>query len=658
VVVLKFSLDLNNEERLIYLLLFIGLLLLLVEVSLAATSSFIATRIMKSSIYRFGSALYIVYIAFRVSIANLSPITDCDEVYNYWEPLHFILYGTGLQTWEYAPQYALRTYAYLIPMAGVAKSLQCVLNYIPPSLVDQLSSLLLVQSTTPSTTELLPGDNKPLLFALLRSFLALISCYSELSFINAIHDIGPTIAHWTAISSISAAGNFHSSQAYLPSSTVMILWRLSVANQMNGYHTLAILWGLVAVLAVGWPFCAVLFISTGCWALWKAGLCDFIKERKWSTLVPVIQVLVRTALHAIIIQVIVMGIDYYYYNQLVSPIWNIFAYNAKSGGDELYGIEPLSYYIKNLLLNFNLVAMLGVLSLPLLLLKTLTKNKNNTTSSMEILVLIPIYIWMAIVLPRPHKEERFLFPMYPALCFGAAVTTREVLGMCTAVLSSILQRQQRKKININTNLLLGLALLSIPMIISISRSFALHDNYTAPLAIYQEVYSHASTTATANNSNERTTYVCAAGEWYRFPSSFFLPPNHQLGFLKSSFTGQLPQPFTEFGSKTDGLSVQTGKFNDMNKEEMDRYVDISQCSYVIELVSSSLSELNDSTNDDTAEGIQCMKSDTSEGSWRMLSSHKYLDAEATPLLHRILYFPFGRDEKAVFKHYNAYVKEM
>jgi len=561
-----------------------------------------------------------------------------------------------MQTWEYAPQYALRTYAYLIPMAGIAKSFQYILNYMPPSLVDQLSTLLLVQSTTTtSTTDLLAGNNKPLLFALLRSFLAFISCYSELSFINAIHDtISPTIAHWTAISSISAAGNFHSNQAYLPSSTVMILWRLSVANQMNGYHTLAILWGLVAVLAVGWPFCAVLFISTGFWALWKAGLCDFIKERKWNKLVPVIQVLIRTALHAIIIQVIVMGIDYYYYDQLVSPIWNIFAYNTKSGGDELYGIEPLSYYLKNLLLNFNLVAILGVLSLPLVLLKTLTaKNKNNTTSSMEILVLIPMYIWMAIVLPRPHKEERFLFPIYPALCFGAAVTTREVLDMYTAVTNALLQRKKGKKRNNNTNLLIGLALLSIPTIISISRSFALHDNYTAPLAIYQKVYSHA-----ANNSKERMRYVCTAGEWYRFPSSFFIPPNHQLGFLKSSFTGQLPQPFTEFGSKTDSLSVQTGKFNDMNKEEMERYVDISQCSYAIELVSSSLSELNNNTNDDTAEGIQYMKSDTSDGSWRILSSHKYLDAEATPLLHRILYFPFGRDEKAVFKHYNVYVKEM
>jgi alpha-1,2-mannosyltransferase len=47
-----------------------------------------------STSYKFRSTLSILYIAIRVSTANLSPITDCDEVFNYWEPLHFILYGT------------------------------------------------------------------------------------------------------------------------------------------------------------------------------------------------------------------------------------------------------------------------------------------------------------------------------------------------------------------------------------------------------------------------------------------------------------------------------------------------------------------------------------------------------------------------------------
>jgi alpha-1,2-mannosyltransferase len=36
----------------------------------------------------------------RMVAATVSPIADCDETFNYWEPLHYILHHTGLQTWE------------------------------------------------------------------------------------------------------------------------------------------------------------------------------------------------------------------------------------------------------------------------------------------------------------------------------------------------------------------------------------------------------------------------------------------------------------------------------------------------------------------------------------------------------------------------------
>ena len=33
--------------------------------------------------------------------ALVNIVHDCDEVFNYWEPLHFLVHGTGMQTWEY-----------------------------------------------------------------------------------------------------------------------------------------------------------------------------------------------------------------------------------------------------------------------------------------------------------------------------------------------------------------------------------------------------------------------------------------------------------------------------------------------------------------------------------------------------------------------------
>lgn len=37
----------------------------------------------------------------RYMSASSNIIHDCDEVFNYWEPLHYLLYKSGFQTWEY-----------------------------------------------------------------------------------------------------------------------------------------------------------------------------------------------------------------------------------------------------------------------------------------------------------------------------------------------------------------------------------------------------------------------------------------------------------------------------------------------------------------------------------------------------------------------------
>jgi alpha-1,2-mannosyltransferase len=537
----------------------------------------------------------------------------------------------GMQTWEYAPQYALRTYAYLLPMAGIAKICQLVLDALPANLIEQLSRLLMLPSYT--STTMLGSGNKPLLFALLRVSLAITSSYAEISFFRSIHDrISPNLAYMTAFAQLTSAGFFHANQAYLPSSSVMMLWQLSIANQFRENHGWAIFLGLLAVLAVGWPFCAVLFVTTGCWALTSS-------KSKQTPTHAVMCVLLRTLLHTIAIQAVIFAVDYYYYGKLVSPIWNIFSYNARGGGDELYGIEPLSYYFKNIALNFNFLGILGVVALPILLIKILLR-RSNSSDSLKLLGLVPMYIWMTIVLPRPHKEERFLFPMYPMLCFGAAITADEIMN----TLSSLLPGGKKCCLTGTSRLMLRLLVLSPAAIISISRSLALHHYYTAPLALYSDLF-HRISSAQPDTAKR---YVCTGGEWYRFPTSFFLPENIQLGFLKSSFGGQLPQPFTSHGSKSKSLEVQTGRFNDMNMEEVDRYLDINECSYIVEMVSNASEK-----SPETPECLHYMDSDTS-GSWSIISSFRYLDAESTPALHRILYLPFGREGKVQFKDYNLY----
>ena len=45
--------------------------------------------------------IFVCLLLPRILSAWYNIIHDCDEVYNYWEPLHFLLYGHGMQTWEY-----------------------------------------------------------------------------------------------------------------------------------------------------------------------------------------------------------------------------------------------------------------------------------------------------------------------------------------------------------------------------------------------------------------------------------------------------------------------------------------------------------------------------------------------------------------------------
>ena len=72
-------------------------------------------------------AFYIFLLA-NVLAAAYAPIQDCDEVFNYWEPTHYLTHGYGLQTWEYSPEFAIRSWAY-VTLHAVASKLASVLPF-------------------------------------------------------------------------------------------------------------------------------------------------------------------------------------------------------------------------------------------------------------------------------------------------------------------------------------------------------------------------------------------------------------------------------------------------------------------------------------------------------------------------------------------------
>jgi alpha-1,2-mannosyltransferase len=101
--------------------------------------------------------------------------------------------------------------------------------------------------------------------------------------------------------------------------------------------------------------------------------------------------------------------------------------------------------------------------------------------------------------------------------------------------------------------------------ISFLRTAGLATSYTAPLKVYSPLQHHAVPGDT----------VCLGKEWYRFPSSYFLPNGVRAKFIKSAFTGLLPGEFstakTGFGLFPGTWLVPVG-MNDRNEEDPGKYV--------------------------------------------------------------------------------------
>ena len=75
--------------------------------SSAATTTTISKSSISTSIFS-ELSLFILFSTISIIGLTLNHIDDTDEVYGYYEPLHYLLYGKGMQTWEYSPKYAIR----------------------------------------------------------------------------------------------------------------------------------------------------------------------------------------------------------------------------------------------------------------------------------------------------------------------------------------------------------------------------------------------------------------------------------------------------------------------------------------------------------------------------------------------------------------------
>lgn len=497
-------------------------------------------------------------------IANLlaavfSPIQDCDEVFNYWEPSHYLNHGYGLQTWEYSPDYAIRSWAY--------SGLHSVLIWI---------GLLPFTFTT-------YGSSKVSEFYFLRALLAVTCAYCEARLFSRIaRNINPRVAIFFMIAMIISPGMYHAAPSYLPSTFAMYTSMLGFTAFMDwseGIKTSqGIFWfGVGTVL--GWPFAGALVLPFI--------LEEVILAFTTGEVINSFRRLLNGALMSIAVLLVQTAIDSFFYKKLVCVPLNIVLYNVFSGGSrgpDIYGVEPWHFYVRNLALNFNVWFFLALAAFPLLLVQHVffQKSVSKQTLLRSTVFVSPFYLWLAIFTAQPHKEERFMYPIYPALCLNAALSLHVLLANFGSTDPKHLVSKIPPK--------LKLAIVTIPLLLSFnigffravgkfsnSTNYQPSDDhslgtitaYSAPLSVYDPL--HKAGVAIPGDN------VCLGKEWYRFPSSFNLPHGVHAKFIKSEFAGLLPGEFSESAENSGlfaGTSIMPEGMNDENREDPGKYVSL------------------------------------------------------------------------------------
>lgn len=573
----------------------------------------------------FARALVAISTARALFISAHFNAFDCDESFNYWEPLHFLTFGHGLQTWEHGDAFALRSYAYLFahwPIGAIVRAVAGV-------------------------------DAKRAAFVATRAALGGVAAWFEADLVDACAKRRPLVGGVLIVLLATSGGMAVASTSMLPSSFAMTCVTAATAATLRGEHARACVACVVAVV-FGWPFSGIAAVPFGLYSVYGIGV--------WRTA----RVIVVATTAAAVVSV---ACDTYMYNppgnfKAVSSVVNLLRYNVASGKSDLYGVEGMLFYVKNLALNFQLALVFAALA-PFavaiavaakawntrVLLKTKKQDAKTALAEVEtyrnswrvfLAVCTPFPLVTTFFTMIPHKEERFLYMIYPSLCLSAAVAVAAFGESALAI-----NRHTFGKSRFRERLIVFgvVASLLATAVCSVSRTMALLKYYGAPAKMYAalpkpstradgvawpaylaEEFEQAGADATVN--------VCVGDEWYRFPSSYHFPSNrYRLRFIKGGFNGALPMPF----DPARGGSAHTPEgLNDDNEEHPNQYVDPSDCRFLVE------ARFDESNTHSRSKAF-------ASGDWVDVKVEKFLDATRSPTLTRIFYLP-GLSERR-----NAYV---
>lgn len=214
---------------------------------------------------------------------------------------------------------------------------------------------------------------------------------------------------------------------------------------------------------------------------------------------------------------------------------------------------------------------------------------------------------------------RFLFPIYPLLTLCAVLCIENIKRIWNCIFNG--ERDIFQKILLNGTIVIFLLL-------SLSRIFALYIHYQAPMKISMVLGEAVS---------EKN--VCIAKEWHRIPGNFFMPKNHHLRFVRSSFNGILPAYFDE---TKKGTALVHNYFNDMNLPSDYMLFNLTECDFLIDSDFGEKYRIHDIEQNYSKD----------KSTWEIIKSMPFLDSKVSSSFFRAFYVPLISTKYTKFGNFN------
>jgi len=296
-------------------------------------------------------------------------IMDCDETYNYWEPMHYMLYGSGMKTWENDAAHKFRSFGY--------EGLHALFGFLLGGFY---------------------GEDKITVFYRVRAALGIGCALCETFLYTAVRArFGGRVALFTLLGLMFSPGMLQSAHSFLPTTFTMCWFMLCWGFWLKGMHAAAVSAAAVGV-CVGFPFSVFSLAPMLVHILWEtlpqallfplaralpasvsAALGWVRPARKpsltWGSLAALGGVVASGLATATAVTLSCAAVDRVYYGEWTFFQWNTIEYNIFQKGGNGQGSnnfkepenEHWSWFLLNLTLNFNVFALLAALS-PLVLL--------------------------------------------------------------------------------------------------------------------------------------------------------------------------------------------------------------------------------------------------------------------------------------------------